>query len=151
MTGGDGSTSSEVGTAGVLRFFQRALGKEISWMLPFALAGIFVLIFTKRLDLKDLADSHKGVLVWGTWLVTCLVFFSMASHFHVYYMIMLAPPIAALCGGLFGWLFEKLDSTAIWVRIVPYILFAATIAFQIYLALQFIDFSVWLFVPREFA
>ena len=37
-------------------------------------------------------------MVWGGWLVTTLVFFSVASFFREYYMTMVAVPLAALVG-----------------------------------------------------
>ncbi|MDK7326402.1 4-amino-4-deoxy-L-arabinose transferase, partial [Lactobacillus mulieris] len=36
------------------------------------------------------------LLYWFGWLVPVYGFFSMAQFFHPYYMIMIAPPIAAL-------------------------------------------------------
>jgi 4-amino-4-deoxy-L-arabinose transferase-like glycosyltransferase len=38
------------------------------------------------------------VLLWGAWLVTQVAFFSVASQFQPYYMVMMAPAVAALVG-----------------------------------------------------
>jgi 4-amino-4-deoxy-L-arabinose transferase-like glycosyltransferase len=45
-----------------------------------------------------LERPHLAVLLWGTWLLTAGGFFSTARFFHTYYLVMLAPPIAALAG-----------------------------------------------------
>ena len=37
-------------------------------------------------------------MLWGGWLLTTVVFFSIAGFFHPYYLVMLAPPLAALAG-----------------------------------------------------
>ncbi|HAJ56037.1 MAG TPA: 4-amino-4-deoxy-L-arabinose transferase, partial [Lactobacillus sp.] len=43
-------------------------------------------------------SQQNHLLFWMGWLVPVAGFFSIASFFHPYYMIMLAPPIAALFG-----------------------------------------------------
>ncbi len=37
-------------------------------------------------------------MLWGTWLLTMGIFFSVASFFHQYYMTVMTPAIAALFG-----------------------------------------------------
>ena len=145
--GGGAMGGGEIGNPGPLRFFQSAIGNEISWMLPFALLGLVLLIFARRIDLKDLSDQHKGALLWGDWLLTCVVFFSVAKQFHAYYMIMMAPPIAVLCGAAFGWVFERVDKLALWQRLAFTAACALTIAFQVYLAMQYIPFAAWMLIP----
>jgi 4-amino-4-deoxy-L-arabinose transferase-like glycosyltransferase len=51
------------------------------------------------LQARPLQDERRASLVlWGIWLLTCAVFFSVASFFHTYYLVMLAPAVAALSG-----------------------------------------------------
>ena len=88
---------NEMGEAGVLRFFHAPLSKEASWLLPFALLTGLVVLFSHKLT-WPLAREHQALVLWGGWLLTCLVFFSFASLFHAYYMVMLAPPLAVLVG-----------------------------------------------------
>ncbi len=144
---GGGIGGGEIGNPGPLRFFQSAIGNEIRWMLPFALLGLVLLIASQRLNLKDLSDQHKGALLWGGWLLTCLVFFSVAKQFHAYYMIMLALPIAVLCGAAFGWVCARLERLALWQKLAFTAACALTIAFQVYLAMQYIPFAAWLLIP----
>jgi 4-amino-4-deoxy-L-arabinose transferase-like glycosyltransferase len=71
----------------------------------------------------------------------------VAKQFHAYYMIMLAPPIAVLCGAAFGWVFERVEKLALWQRLAFTAACALTIAFQVYLAMQYIPFAAWMLIP----
>lgn len=88
---------SETGERGALRLFNRQLAGQISWLLPLALLSLIVAAWQTRLS-RPLDPQHQGLLLWGMWLVTQAVFFSMASMFHRYYLTMMAPAIAALVG-----------------------------------------------------
>ncbi|MBN1311664.1 MAG: glycosyltransferase family 39 protein [Anaerolineae bacterium] len=142
--GGAGSAfSGEVGTPSAIRFFIPPLGKEMSWLLPFALVSLVVLLFTARLHWLFEAP-HKALVLWGGWLVTCLVFFSVAEFFHAYYMIMLAPALGAVAGGGISALWAKHES--IWAFLILALAAAATLAFQWWLALQFGENAWWLWL-----
>ena len=41
---------------------------------------------------------QQSLALWGVWLLTMVVFFSIAGFFHKYYLSMLAPAICALTG-----------------------------------------------------
>ncbi|WP_088815327.1 MULTISPECIES: glycosyltransferase family 39 protein [Listeria] len=89
------------GEKGPLRLFQTALGDQISWFLPLALFGILaIFIACRRENAKwfHLSDAQKEMVFWAAWLLPVAGFFSVAGFFHHYYLIMLAPPIAALAG-----------------------------------------------------
>jgi 4-amino-4-deoxy-L-arabinose transferase-like glycosyltransferase len=60
----------EIGNPGWLRLFSPAVGGQASWFL----------------------------VLWGGWLLVAGVFFSTGRFFHLYYLVMLGPPIAALAG-----------------------------------------------------
>jgi len=77
----------------VLRFFESELANEASWMLPFALAAVVLGLFSAKVRLPLEANTHKALLLWGGWLLTCVVFFSVAAFFHAYYLMMLAPAL----------------------------------------------------------
>jgi 4-amino-4-deoxy-L-arabinose transferase-like glycosyltransferase len=89
--------SWEVGTPGALRFFKQPLGEQISWLLPLALLSMVVLSWQRRWHLP-LERWQQALVLWGTWLLTIVVFFSEAHFFHAYYLSMLPPAIAALVG-----------------------------------------------------
>ena len=40
----------------------------------------------------------RALVVWGTWLISLLMFFSVAGDWDPYYLAMLAPAVAALVG-----------------------------------------------------
>ncbi|HET7035134.1 MAG TPA: glycosyltransferase family 39 protein [Thermomicrobiaceae bacterium] len=94
--GGPGS-SGENGPAGWSRLFNRQLGGQISWLLPLALLGIVALAWRGR-PRRALDARQRQLVLWGGWLLTGVVFFSVAGFFHSYYLVMLAPPLAALTG-----------------------------------------------------
>jgi 4-amino-4-deoxy-L-arabinose transferase-like glycosyltransferase len=76
--------------------FKPSLGKEASWLLPFGLIGLLLLIGAR--PSWPLSRRHQAALLWGGWLLTALVFFSIAEFFHEDYLLMIAPPLAALVG-----------------------------------------------------
>jgi 4-amino-4-deoxy-L-arabinose transferase-like glycosyltransferase len=95
--GGVGGGIFNTGSAGPLRLFIQPLAEQIAWLLPLAILGAVALAWQRRPRLQS--DRKKQSLVlWGTWLLTMGVFFSVASFFHQYYMTMMAPAIAALFG-----------------------------------------------------
>lgn len=101
--GGQSMNRYGTGEAGPLRLFQSALSGQISWMLPFALIGLFgtIIRWIRTRREEEQRNETKETLFWAAWLVPVAAFFSVAGFFHHYYLIMLAPPIAALSG--IGW------------------------------------------------
>ncbi|XVY15673.1 glycosyltransferase family 39 protein [Bacillus subtilis] len=95
-----GSGMFGTGTPGPLRLFQTELSDQISWLLPFAIFGIAGLLIAGARE-RRLSIEQKETVFWVAWLVPIAGFFSVAEFFHHYYLIMLAPPIAALVGA--GW------------------------------------------------
>jgi 4-amino-4-deoxy-L-arabinose transferase-like glycosyltransferase len=87
----------ETGRPGWIRLFQQPLGGQVSWLLPLAFFGLAALL------LPPPADPSKNILnagiFWGAWLVPAVLLFSFAGYFHRYYLVLLAPPIAALAAG----------------------------------------------------
>ncbi|TYS08359.1 glycosyltransferase family 39 protein [Bacillus subtilis] len=96
-----GSGMFGTGTPGPLRLFQQELSDQISWLLPFAIFGIAGLLIAGAREKRRLSAEQKETVFWVAWLVPIAGFFSVAEFFHHYYLIMLAPPIAALVGA--GW------------------------------------------------
>ncbi|WP_426616700.1 ArnT family glycosyltransferase [Bacillus velezensis] len=96
-----GSGMFGTGTPGPLRLFQTELSDQISWLLPFAIFGMAGLLIAGVRERRRLSAEQKETIFWAAWLVPIAGFFSVAEFFHHYYLIMLAPPIAALVGA--GW------------------------------------------------
>jgi 4-amino-4-deoxy-L-arabinose transferase-like glycosyltransferase len=126
------------GATGLQRLFGGEFGSQIAWLLPAALLSLVVLIVAsgraKRTD-----KTRAFAVLWGGWLiVTWLVFSYMQGIIHPYYMIALAPAMAALIGAAAtvlwrrrtewparaalaggtlltaGWSFSLLDATPTW-------------------------------------
>ncbi|WP_458460707.1 mannosyltransferase YkcB-related protein [Paenibacillus sp.] len=87
------------GEKGPLRLFQTELSGQASWLLPIVLLGCIAIFAGLRR--RNITDKHKEALFWLAWLLPVAAFFSVAGFFHQYYLIMLAPPIAALTGAGF--------------------------------------------------
>jgi len=94
--GGPGGVG-ENGEKGLLRLLNQQLAGQIGWLLPLTVVGLLAAASQRRPRLP--LDRKQGALVlWGTWLLTMYGFFSVAGMFHRYYLVMLAPAIAALVG-----------------------------------------------------
>jgi 4-amino-4-deoxy-L-arabinose transferase-like glycosyltransferase len=133
---------NETGSPSILRFFTSPLSKQMSWLLPFALISVFLALFGSRIKLPIESGVHKALLLWGGWLLTCVVFFSMISGiFHSYYAIMLAPALGAMVGigfaQLWSWGADKK-----WIGILLAVSAALTIGFQ-YVAMTQYGESAW--------
>lgn len=148
--GGGGKSVNMFGTGdpGPLRLFQSALSGQISWMLPFSLIGLLGAIVSWYRDRRGHAAEMKETLFCAAWLVPVAGFFSIAGFFHQYYLIMLAPPIAALSG--IGWytMHRLYKNNNDWSS---YLLPAAvliTAAFQVYILSAYTSQigSVWMYV-----
>jgi len=87
----------ETGPPGFSRLINRQLGGQIGWLLPLALMGIVLALFQfHRQALSE--KSRMKLLFWSCWLIPQMVFFSVAQGAHRYYLVMMAPAIAALVG-----------------------------------------------------
>ncbi|HZK53262.1 MAG TPA: glycosyltransferase family 39 protein [Desulfosporosinus sp.] len=124
------------GTAGPLRLFQSQLSAQISWLLPFVLLGAIGLLSGIRRK-QPLTDKQKESFFWLAWLLPVMGFFSVAGFFHQYYLIMLAPAIAALTGA--GWveLYNFNINHEGWKRWLLPVGLLGTTAFEIYVLLPY--------------
>ncbi len=95
--GGNGGGMFNTGNPGLLRLFNEPLGGQIVWLLPMALLGMLALAWQRRPRFRE-DKQQQSLILWGTWLLTMAVFFSVASFFHQYYLSTLAPAICALFG-----------------------------------------------------
>ena len=146
--GGQSMNMFGTGDAGPLRLFQSALSGQISWMLPFALFGLLGMIISWFRSRREKTGEMKETIFWAAWLVPVAGFFSIAGFFHHYYLIMLAPPIAALSG--IGWyaMYSLYKNHKDWAS---YLLPAAvlmTAAFQVYILSAYTNQigSAWMYV-----
>lgn len=136
--------SNETGSPGALRFFLSPLSKQMSWLLPFALISVLLALFGSRIKLPIESGVHKALILWGGWLLTCVVFFSMVSGiFHAYYAIMLAPALGAMVGVGFAQLY-KWGKNSAWVIVGLIAAVTVTLGFQFFAAAQYNEFSWWM-------
>lgn len=96
------------GEEGPLRLFQSELSGQASWLLPFVIISSIGLLIGSRV--RNLTMKQMETTFWLAWLIPVAIFFSIAGFFHQYYLIMLAPPIAAIFGAGAVQLFELFRS-----------------------------------------
>ncbi len=94
---GGGGGMFNTGNPGLLRLFNEPLGGQIVWLLPLALLGMLALAWQRRPQFRE-NRQQQSLILWGVWLLTMAVFFSVANFFHQYYLSTLAPAICALFG-----------------------------------------------------
>ena len=95
---GGGQGASFGGSTGILRLFHSEFGGQISWLLPAALISLAAMLWVSRRAART-DRTRAAALLWGGWvLVAGLVFSYMNGIIHPYYMVALAPGIAALTG-----------------------------------------------------
>jgi 4-amino-4-deoxy-L-arabinose transferase-like glycosyltransferase len=84
-----------VGSPGAGRLFTGNLGRDTGWLLPAALlAAIWGIADRRR---RPRGDGLRACFVlWGAWLLTLAVTFSVATTVQTYYVAALTPAIAAI-------------------------------------------------------
>jgi 4-amino-4-deoxy-L-arabinose transferase-like glycosyltransferase len=140
---GGGGAFGGIGQAGPLRLFTPPLSKEVSWLLPFGLVSLLILLFSARLR-WPLDLQHQALVLWGGWLVTEAAFFSIAGFFHEYYLSMLAPPLAALVGIGVVLLWRWRQSRPWQASLLLLLAAGGTLLFQVYTARAFVQNLSWL-------
>jgi 4-amino-4-deoxy-L-arabinose transferase-like glycosyltransferase len=83
---------------GPLRLADGHLAAQVGWLLPLALFGMAVAVF--RIERRwPLDETHQALLLWSGWALSYAVVYSYAGGiFHAYYLVTMAPPLAALAG-----------------------------------------------------
>lgn len=140
--GGGNPNSHETGEPGLLRFVNRQLAGQISWLLPLAGLGFLVAVWQTRLCFP-LDRCHRDLLLWAAWLLPMLVFFSVANLFHRYYLEMLAPAIAALVGAGVVALWKDHGRPGWREWLLPLALVGSA-AFEAVILSEFLGWSRWL-------
>ena len=103
MGGGPGGGHGPGGTGfggqtGIFRIFNNDFGPNIAWLLVLALAGGGLLLWILRKTPRTNRE-RAAVIFWMLWLLIHIVIFSMTSGvIHPYYVVVMAPAVAALVG-----------------------------------------------------
>lgn len=142
MRSGGGPFGFEAGQAGVLRLFNRQMAGQISWLIVFGLIGAFVAVSKlKRPLFKD--QRSQAVLLWLSWFFTLAAYFSIAGFFHRYYLALIAPAIAALCGISVSELWQSYREKGLRKWVLP-LAILATAAIQAAILIPYPAWGNWL-------
>ncbi|WP_174843610.1 glycosyltransferase family 39 protein [Candidatus Nanosynbacter featherlites] len=86
------------GQTGIFRIFNNDFGPNIAWLLALALAGGGLMLWILRKTPRT-NRGRAAVIFWMLWLLIHIVIFSMTSGvIHPYYVVVMAPAVAALVG-----------------------------------------------------
>lgn len=99
--GGFGRFGRGGGVISALRLFAASLGTQIGWWLPLAViaAPLAFVAFRRRQGTES--RLLPTLVLWTVWLFTDIVFFTMDPPLHTYYLVTMAPAVAAMVG--IGW------------------------------------------------
>jgi 4-amino-4-deoxy-L-arabinose transferase-like glycosyltransferase len=117
------------GAAGPLRLFNSIVGGQIAWLIPLALVGLVLGLWTHgRTPRTDLRRS--AYLLWGGWAVVSWVVFSFSTGiFHPYYTTALAPAVAVLAAGALVAMWDRSRGSVAWtVALAASLIGTATLA-----------------------
>lgn len=92
-----GAFSDEVGQAGPFRLLSWPLMGEIGWLIPITLAILPLALWMAGIR-WPVSEELGLIILFSGWMLTEIVFFSMAGLIHAYYMHMLSAPLAAMLG-----------------------------------------------------
>jgi hypothetical protein len=117
-TGGPGGGAGFGGATGPLRLFDSIVGGQIAWLIPLAIGGLGLGVWTRRRAPRtDLARS--AYILWGGWALVCWAIFSFqAGIFHPYYTTLLAPAVAVLAAGGLVVAWDRARRSTVWAAIL---------------------------------
>ncbi|WP_100488504.1 ArnT family glycosyltransferase [Sporolactobacillus pectinivorans] len=84
------------------RLFTGSDAEQVGWWLPLGIVGFVLALLRYRRKSEKLATAGPSVAMWGTWFATTVLYFTFVSAMHTYYMVTMAPAIAAMVGIGFG-------------------------------------------------
>src|SRR5581483_2086478 len=104
--------STRIYTPGPFRLFRPVIAEQVGWLLVPAILALLLLLW--RWWKGNVTSEQKvSYVFWGGWLLVAGGFFSFARFYHLYYLVVLAPAIAALAGIAIAALWEEFRS-ALW-------------------------------------
>jgi 4-amino-4-deoxy-L-arabinose transferase-like glycosyltransferase len=134
-----------VGDPGPLRLLNPRLGSQIGWLLAVAIVGLVVASWQSWQGRPSLPlnRQQQALLLWGTWLISLLMFFSVAGDWDPHYLAMLAPAVAALVGVGVVALWDDYRRLGWRGWLLPLMLLA-TASLQIHILAHYPNWSRWL-------
>jgi 4-amino-4-deoxy-L-arabinose transferase-like glycosyltransferase len=133
-------SDKDVGDPGPLRLLNGQLAGQIGWLLPLAIVGLAVASWQRRPSLRLLNRQQQALVLWGTWFMTLVVFFSVAGDWDPYYLAMLAPAVAALVGAGVVALWDDYRSRG-WRRWLLPLTLVGVASLQLYILSLYSDWS----------
>ena len=108
------------GQTGILRMFNSDFGPNIAWLLLAAIIGGGLMLWLLHRTPRD-NRGRAAIVFWLLWLITHMIIFSITSGtIHSYYVIVMAPAVAALVGISlpFLWVtYQRRRPCAIWLPV----------------------------------
>src|SRR5215203_5754108 len=141
-----GGSDNDVGDPGPLRLLNPQLGGQIGWLLPLAIVGLVVASWRSWQGRPSFPISRKedqALVLWGTWLISQVVFFSVAGDWDPYYLAMLAPAVGALVGAGVVALWDDYRGQGWRGWLLPLTLVGVA-SLQLYILSLYPDWSHWL-------
>lgn len=115
------------GSTGLLRMWNTDFGPNIGWLLLAALLGGGVMLWILRKTPRD-NRGRAAVVFWLLWLLIHTAIFSMTSGtIHPYYVVVMAPAVAALIGISVPFLWAAYKRRKNYAVALPIIVLATTI------------------------
>jgi hypothetical protein len=136
-----GGAAGAMTSSGLATMFKAAQASQAGWLYPLAAVSIGVLLWQRRR--KPRTDPVRaGVIMWTAWIVIYGLVYS-AGTIHSYYVVTLAPGIAALSGAgtVALWRAYRAGGRRAWALPVT---LALTDAWAIYIASGFRTYRAWL-------
>jgi 4-amino-4-deoxy-L-arabinose transferase-like glycosyltransferase len=133
-----------VGDPGPLRLLNPQLGGQIGWLLPLAIVGLAAASWRSWQGRPSLPLSRKedlAIVLWGTWLISLVVFFSVAGDWDPHYLAMLAPAVAALVGAGVVALWDDYQKSPGWRRWILPLTLVGTAGLQLHILAHHPDWS----------
>lgn len=115
------------GSTGLFRMWNSDFGPNIGWLLLAALIGGGVMLWILRKTPRD-NRGRAAIVFWLLWLLIHIVIFSMTSGtIHPYYVVVMAPAVAALIGISLPFLWSVYKRRKSYAIVLPIIVVATTI------------------------
>jgi 4-amino-4-deoxy-L-arabinose transferase-like glycosyltransferase len=139
--GGGGAAVGAVPSSGLATMFQAGAASQVGWLYPLAAVSIVMLLWQRR-GRPRTDPIRAGVIMFTIWIVIYGLAYS-AGTIHTYYVVTLAPALAALCGAgtIALWRAFRAGGRRAWA--LP-ITLALTAAWAIYIASGFPTYRDWL-------
>ena len=131
------------GSPSPLRIFTGSLGGQIAWLLPLAILGAVALVRQRRPQFQQ-DRQQQSLVLWGTWLLTTGIFFSVSARFQPYYMTEMAPAVCALFGIGLVVMWQEYRQSTDWHRWLLPVALIATATEQIYILTSYPTWGQWL-------